>query len=152
MENFMSLKIYSKPGNETFVRSVVAAFAAQLNPTMDQINDIKTAVSEAVTNCIIHAYAGEKPMADCPITVDVLLDGGTVHITVVDEGVGIADVEAARQPFFTTKEGEERTGMGFTIMDAFMDKLDILSGAGQAGTVVRMSKIINAQCSMHNAQ
>jgi stage II sporulation protein AB (anti-sigma F factor) len=137
MDNYMSLKILSKLGNETFARSVVAAFASQLNPTVDQINDIKTAVSEAVTNSIVHGYSSEEEF----VTIDVLLHGGSVHITVTDQGVGIADVASARQPFFTTKPEDERTGMGFTIMDAFMDTLEVTSD-GKMGVKVKMSKTI----------
>lgn len=134
--NYMSLKVYSKAGNESFARSCVAAFAAQLNPTIDQINDIKTAVSEAVTNSIVHAGLKENDF----VTVDVLLDGRTIHITVIDQGIGISDIEEARRPFFTTKSAEERTGMGFTLMDAFMDTLDIVSEG--RGVAVKMSKVI----------
>lgn len=136
MDNYMSLKIMSKLGNERFARSVIAAFAAQLNPTIDQINDIKTAVSEAVTNCIVHAYQSENEI----ITIDVKLEGNTIHITVADQGLGIENVQIARQPFFTTKSEEERSGMGFTIMEAFMDSLDVHSDKN--GTVVKMSKVI----------
>jgi stage II sporulation protein AB (anti-sigma F factor) len=131
----MVLKIEALNKNEAFARSVVAAFCVELNPTLDQINDIKTAVSEAVTNCVVHAYEGKGGV----IEISAALENRTVHIEIKDFGVGIADVEAARRPFFTTKPEQERSGMGFTVMESFMDSLSVLSADGGGVTVV-MSK------------
>lgn len=136
-ENEVILKFPSKSRNEGFARSVAAAFAAQLDPTLDELGDIKTAVSEAVTNCIVHAY----PEGIGEITMKLrLLPGKLLEITVKDAGCGIADVAQARQPLFTTG-GEERSGMGLTIMESFMNELRIKSMPGK-GTTVRMRKKI----------
>ena len=131
----MSLKIEAAPKNEAFARSVVAAFCAGVNPTVDQLSDIKTAVSEAVTNSIIHGY-DDKGGA---IEINASLEGRTVHIEVSDEGVGIEDIEKARKPFFTTRSDDERSGMGFTVMESFMDSLDVKK-RHERGLIVRMSK------------
>ena len=136
-KNDFRMSLDSRSVNEAFSRSTVAAFTAQLDPTVDEITDIKTAVSEAVTNAIVHAY----PDTLGKIVVRVrLLDGGVLEIAVYDWGRGIADVEKAREPLFTTG-GEERSGMGFTIMESFMDTLKIRSRPGK-GTVVTMRKRI----------
>jgi len=128
---------FAAPTAQGFARSAVAAFASQLDPTLDELGDIKTAVSEAVTNAIVHAY----PDTLGKIVVRVrLLDGGVLEIAVYDWGRGIADVEKAREPLFTTG-GEERSGMGFTIMESFMDTLKVRSRPGK-GTVVTMRKRI----------
>ena len=133
--NYIKLEFLSRSTNEGFARSAVAAFASQLDPTLDELGDIKTAVSEAVTNAIVHAY----PDTLGKIVVRVrLLDGGVLEIAVYDWGRGIADVEKAREPLFTTG-GEERSGMGFTIMESFMDTLKGPLPPGQ-GTVVTMRK------------
>lgn len=135
--NYIKLEFLSRSVNEGFARSAVAAFAAQLDPTLDELGDIKTAVSEAVTNAIVHAY----PNALGKIVVRArILEGGTLEITVHDWGCGIADVEKAREPMFTTG-GEERSGMGFTIMESFMDTLKVRSRAGR-GTVVTMRRTL----------
>ena len=137
IENEVILKFPSKSKNEGFARSVAAAFAAQLDPTLDELGDVKTAVSEAVTNCIVHAY----PDRIGEITMKLrLLPGNVLEITVKDAGCGIADVEQARQPMFTTG-GAERSGMGLTIMESFMHELRIKSAPGR-GTSVRMRKKI----------
>ena len=136
--NQMSLKFDSRSNNESFARQTVAAFAAQLDPTIDELNDIKTAVSEAVTNCIVHAYREQVGY----ITVTVrLLDTNEVQITIKDRGCGIPDVKQAMQPMFTTGDSE-RSGMGFTIMESFMDRLRITSRQGM-GTLVTMTKRIS---------
>ena len=136
-ENYMNLEFPSRSANEAFARSAIACFAAQLDPTLDELGDIKTAVSEAVTNAIVHAY----PDTLGKIVVRVrLLDGGVLEIAVYDWGRGIADVEKAREPLFTTG-GEERSGMGFTIMESFMDSLKVRSVAGRGTTVVMKKKI-----------
>ena len=135
--NSFKMEFQSRSANESFARTVVACFAAQLDPTLDEINDIKTAVSEAVTNCIVHAY----PDSIGKISLRVrILEGDTIEITVKDFGCGIEDVEKARQPLFTTV-GEERSGMGFTIMESFMDKLTVRSKPGKGTTVIMRRKI-----------
>lgn len=135
--NQMSIKFPSRSSNEAFARQAIAAFAAQLDPTIDEINDIKTAVSEAVTNCIVHAYRNEMGY----ITLGAkLYDNGEIQITVRDKGCGIPDVQQARQPMFTTGDAG-RSGMGFTIMESFMDKLKVRSREG-IGTQVTMTKQI----------
>ncbi|NLK17862.1 MAG: anti-sigma F factor [Clostridiales bacterium] len=136
-KNEMILKFKAKSVNESFARSAVAAFLLPLDPTLEELNDIKTAVSEAVTNCIVHAY--EKGEEDIELACSI--DGDTVHITVSDTGVGISDIEKARQPFFTTKPEDERSGMGFTLMETFMDNLEVLPNQ-PLGVIVKMSKKI----------
>ena len=125
--------------NEGFARSMVSAFCVQLNPSVSEISDIKTAVSEAVTNSIVHGYAGKKGK----IMIHVGIKGNLVNITVADNGIGIADIEMARQPFFTTKAKEERSGMGFTLMESFMDSLNVMPNP-DGGLIVNMKKIIRA--------
>ena len=135
--NYIAIEFPSRSVNEGLARAAVAAFAAQLDPTLDELGDIKTAVSEAVTNAIVHAY----PDTLGKIVVRVrLLDGGVLEIAVYDWGRGIADVEKAREPLFTTG-GEERSGMGFTIMESFMDHITVRSKNGK-GTVVTMKRRI----------
>ena len=133
--NFMILEFPSKSSNEAFARSAVACFAAQMDPTLEELGDIRTAVSEAVTNCIVHAYPNELGIITlrCRILKDNVLD-----IVVKDKGVGIADLEQARKPMFTTG-GADRSGMGFTIMESFMTNLDIVSELGR-GTTVHMRR------------
>ena len=134
-ENYMILEFPSKSSNEAFARSAVACFAAQLDPTMEELGDIRTAVSEAVTNCIVHAYPDELGT----VTVRCrILKGQTLDIVVKDKGVGISDIEQARKPMFTTG-GTDRSGMGFTIMESFMTNLDINSEPGK-GTTVHMRR------------
>jgi len=134
-ENQMLLEIPSKSINEGFARSAVACFAAQLDPTLDELGDIKTAVSEAVTNCIVHAYPDRIGMITirCRILQDHVLD-----ILVKDKGTGIADVAQARMPMFTTG-GAERSGMGFTIMESFMTSFSVTSTENK-GTTVHMRR------------
>ena len=138
VENHVTLEFPSRSANEGFIRTAAACFAAQLDPTLEEVNDIKTAVSEAVTNAIVHAY---------PDTLGKILlklrirEGGTLEIVVKDWGVGIADVEQARTPLFTTGN-EERSGMGFTIMESFMDTLKVRSAPGR-GVVVTMARKIS---------
>ena len=141
MENFMKLEIAAVGDNESFARSAVAAFALPLNPSLSELSDIKTAVSEAVTNCIVHAYGkGEgKILIECRIEGDG--NSGALHISVTDYGCGIENVEQAVQPFFTTQEGEEHSGMGFTIMETFTDKMRVRSTPGK-GTLVAMVKVL----------
>ena len=135
--NTMRLEIASRSENESFARGTVAAFAAQLNPSLDEINDIKTAVSEAVTNCVVHAYTKKTNHQKIVIVCDLYKSGITVSIT--DFGVGIKSIDKAMQPFFTTKPDDERSGMGFTVMQSFMDTLRVTSNVG-GGTTVTMQK------------
>ena len=134
-ENYMTLEFPSKSTNESFARSAVACFAAQLDPTMEELGDIRTAVSEAVTNCIVHAYPNGIGTISlrCRILKDNILD-----IVIKDKGVGIADLEQARKPMFTTG-GADRSGMGFTIMESFMTTFCVTSKPGK-GTVVHMRR------------
>ena len=135
--NKVQLEFDSKSVNERFARVTVAAFATQLNPIMEEISDIKTAVSEAVTNAIVHGYEGKEGT----IYMDVEISGNKLSLRIHDDGVGIADVEKAMEPLFTTRPQEERAGMGFMFMEAFMDDLRVESEPG-AGTTVFMEKTI----------
>ena len=134
--NEMTLKFKALSENEAFARSCVAAFCVQLNPTLDEITDIKTAVSEAVTNCVVHAY----PKEEGEITLNVKLTRDSAIISISDEGVGISNFEKARQPFFTTKPSEERSGMGFTVMESFMDKVYLLKNKTKGVTILMEKK------------
>ena len=137
VENQVTLDFPSRSANEGFARAAAACFAAQLDPTLEEVNDIKTAVSEAVTNAIVHAY----PDTIGRVTVKLRVrEGNLLEIVVKDRGVGLADVERARTPLFTTG-GEERSGMGFTIMESFMDTLKVRSAPGK-GTTVTMGRRI----------
>ena len=133
--NHMTLDIPSRSSNEALARSVIACFAAQLDPTLEELGDIRTAVSEAVTNCIVHAY----PDKIGSITIRCrILKNDTLDIVIKDKGIGIPDIEAARRPSFTTG-GSDRSGMGFTIMESFMTDLEITSTPGK-GTSVHMRR------------
>lgn len=134
-ENYMSLEFPSKSANEAFARSAVACFAAQLDPNLEELGDIRTAVSEAVTNCIVHAYPDSIGTISlkCRILKDNVLD-----IVIRDKGVGIMDLEQARRPLFTTG-GSDRSGMGFTIMESFMTTFNVVSEPGK-GTTVHMRR------------
>lgn len=135
--NEMAIEFDSRSGNEGFVRVAVAAFCTQLNPTLEEVADLKTALSEAVTNAIIHGYEGEvhKIRVVCRIQKNV------VHITVTDWGKGIEDIEKAMEPMYTTKPEMDRSGMGFVFMEAFMDQVQVTSQPGK-GTDVYMKKTI----------
>ena len=134
--NQMKLEFLSVPENEGFARVAVSAFAVQLDPTLDVLADIKTAVSEAVTNAIVHGYGEERGV----VTVSAALtEDGLLRIAVSDAGRGIPDVARAMQPFFTTQPEKERSGMGFSVMQTFMDKVTVESALGR-GTTVRMQK------------
>ena len=139
--NYMILEFPSKSSNEAFARSAVACFAAQLDPTLEELGDIRTAVSEAVTNCIVHGYPDELGQITlrCRILKDNILD-----IVVKDKGVGIPDVEQARRPSYTTG-GADRSGMGFTIMESFMTDLSITSSPGKGTTVHMRRKLLRRQ-------
>lgn len=137
-DNFMTLEFPSRASNESFARSAVACFAAQMDPTMEELGDIKTAVSEAVTNCIVHAYPERLGIITlrCRILKDNVLD-----IVVKDKGVGISDLEKAKEPMYTTG-GADRSGMGITIMESFMTTFSISSEPGK-GTTVHMRRRIS---------
>ena len=139
MKNEMTLTFLAISENEAFARNAVAAFCVGLDPTIDQINDIKTAVSEAVTNAIVHAYPDSD--RDNYVTVHTSIDDTSVHIVVSDTGIGIDDIERAVQPFYTGKPEQERSGMGFTVMESFTDKLTVEKNE-PSGTVVTMTKTI----------
>jgi stage II sporulation protein AB (anti-sigma F factor) len=138
MDNQMEIKFLSKSENESFARIVACAFVSQLDPTTEEMADIKTAVSEAVTNAIIHGYEGRT---DCLVTMCAEIDGDYVSFVIRDTGKGIENVERAMEPLFTTCSEEERSGMGFTVMESFMDDLEVDSAPG-AGTTVKMGKKI----------
>ena len=135
--NEVTLEFPSRSSNEGFARSAVASFAAQLDPTLNELEDIKTSVSEAVTNAIVHAYPDEIGKVLVKVRI---CPGNVLEITVRDHGRGIPDVEKARQPMFTTG-GAERSGMGFTIMESFMDQLTVRSTAGRGTTVVMKKRL-----------
>jgi stage II sporulation protein AB (anti-sigma F factor) len=138
INNKMELKFLSYSKNESFARSVVSCFALGLNPSIAQITDIKTAVSEAVTNAIVHGYPND--VGEIIIQSEILKD--TIHINIFDNGVGIENVSKAIEPFYTSKPEDERSGMGFTIMKSFMDEVKVESEKGK-GTKIYMTKIIS---------
>ncbi|MBP5308929.1 MAG: anti-sigma F factor [Clostridia bacterium] len=137
--NKMSLKFISVSENEPFARSCIQAFCLPLNPTISELNDVKTAVSEAVTNCIVHAYPDRVGI----VSLEAETSGNRIHIKITDEGEGIEDITKAVEPFFTTRPEEERSGMGFTVMKAFMDDVKVLSKPAE-GTVVEMIKFFTS--------
>ena len=137
IENYVTLEFLSRSSNESFARVAAAGFAAQLDPTLDELGDIKTAVSEAVTNAIVHGYPDQLGKIVVKLK---LLENNTLEITVRDWGKGIEDIQQARQPLFTTG-GEERSGMGFTIMESFMDTLRVKSVPGRGTTVTMCRRI-----------
>ena len=144
--NQMTLQFASRSENESFARITVAAFVSQLDPTLDELTDIKTVISEAVTNAIIHGYENRT---DGTVTIHASILGDTVHISVKDEGKGIADVEQARQPLYTSRPELERSGMGFTIIENFMDEMIVESVPGK-GTEIRMVKQIESKKALYN--
>lgn len=139
-DNEMKLEFISKSSNEAFARITVAAFASQLDPTIEELADIKTAVSEAVTNCIIHGYENTMGI----VKIECKLKDNWIEIQISDSGKGIEDIELAKKPLYTTKANLERSGMGFTIMESFMDELKVES-IPDMGTKVTMKKYISAE-------
>lgn len=133
--NFMEVSFKAMSVNEGFARVCVASFCVQLNPSVDEITDIKTAVSEAVTNCVVHAY---PTSVKGDVVLRCELEEDVVSITVSDRGVGIRDINKAREPFYTSKPSSERSGMGFTVMESFMDDVQVTSNS--FGTTVKMTK------------
>lgn len=140
MNNYMNLEIPPRTSNEAFARAAVGAFAAQLDLTVEELADIKTAVSEAVTNSIIHGYSEKSGTVKIHCEI-ICSESDSFEITVSDDGRGIEDIEKAMQPLYTTSPEDERSGMGFTVMQSFMDELDVTSKLGK-GTVVKMIKRI----------
>lgn len=146
-KNEMELIFDSRSVNEGFARVAVAAFMTQLNPTLEEVSDVKTAVSEAVTNAIIHGY--EKNVEK--IWIRCQIEGSTLYIQIEDKGKGIEDIEKAKEPLYTTKPELDRSGMGFCFMEAFMDGLEILSEVGR-GTIIKMKKEIGKGRELWTAQ
>lgn len=138
MQNYMEIRFLSLSGNEGFARAVAAAFASQMNPSIEELSDIRTAVSEAVTNAIIHGY---EQRTDCLVELCMKIEDDDLKISVRDNGCGIEDVELARKPFYTSKPELERSGMGFSVMEAFMDIVTVESVPKQ-GTLITMQKRI----------
>ena len=137
MTNEMKLEFDSRSANEAFARVTVASFMTQLNPTLEEVSDVKTAASEAVTNAIIHGYENHVNK----VQIYAGIEGRTLHLEISDRGVGIPDVKKAMEPLYTTRPELERSGMGFSFMEAFMDEVQVESEPGK-GTIVRMKKII----------
>ena len=146
-ENEMKLEFLSKSNNEAFARITVAAFAAQLDPSIEELADIKTAVSEAVTNAIIHGYEDREGI----IKIECKMYAGSIQIEISDTGKGIENIEVAREPLYTSKPNLERSGMGFTIMESFMDDVKIESIVG-LGTKVTMKKVIHKDALMDQSE
>ncbi|HEX7065555.1 MAG TPA: anti-sigma F factor [Bacillales bacterium] len=138
MRNEMSLRFSAKSENESFARVTVASFIAQLDPTMDELTEIKTVVSEAVTNAIIHGYENNP---EGMVYISVQLEDGLVRMTIKDEGIGIQNLDEARMPLYTTKPELERSGMGFTIMENFMDEVEIETDENH-GTIIHLTKFL----------
>ena len=144
-QNYMKLEFASKSNNEAFARITVAAFASQLDPTIEELADIKTAVSEAVTNCIIHGYEEKEGI----VKVECKILSNSITIEISDNGKGIEDIKTAREPLYTSKPDLERSGMGFTIMESFMDEMKVESVLG-LGTKVTMVKKIRKEAEIEN--
>lgn len=143
MDNVMKMEFSALAENESFARGAAAAFVMALDPTVEELTEIKTAVSEAVSNSIIHGYKDRKDRSGARVIMECsIFAGGKVVIRVEDSGVGIEDVEKAMEPLFTTGDSEERSGMGFTVMESFMDRLKVISEKGK-GTVVIMTKYLD---------
>lgn len=141
MNDEVKVEMYSKAENEALARVVIAAFMTRLNPTLEEISDVKTAVSEAVTNSIVHGYGDEMGK----IILEGKIDGDLLEVSIVDSGIGIENVKRAREPLFTTKPEEERSGMGFTFMEIFMDEVHIDSKRNEGTTVRMIKKIVGGE-------
>jgi len=142
-ENSMYIKFMAIPENERLARMIAAAFLTSMNPTVEEMDDVKTAVSEAVTNCIIHAYDDMEKEELKQFEVEMILErkGQNCHISIIDQGKGIKDVKQAMEPLYTTKSEEERSGMGFSFMEAFMNELEVESEPGKGTKVCMMKRI-----------
>ena len=138
-DNMIKIEFASKSQNEGFARVAVAAFAAQLDPTIEEITDVKTAVSEAVTNSIIHGYGGQEGI----VTIEAMIKGNELTIIVGDKGIGIDNIQLAMQPLYTSRPDLERSGMGFTVMETFMDSLEVKS-ENNNGTYIVMKKVFKS--------
>lgn len=138
-DNHILVTMDAKPENEKLARNLIASFLIDLNPSVEEISDIKTVISEAVTNCIVHGY--NKGCGE--INIEAFLKGKILLLKVIDSGIGIADIKKAMQPFFTTKPEEERSGMGFTVMETFMDSVEVTNNTPN-GTIVTMVKEIKS--------
>jgi len=138
-DNIVKIEFLSKSQNEGFARVAVAAFVSQLDPTIEELTDVKTAVSEAVTNSIIHGYGNANGI----VKIEAMIEGTTLTIKINDEGVGIENIELAMQPLYTSRPDLERSGMGFTVMETFMDSLDVKSEKGK-GTQIIMKKVFKS--------
>ena len=141
MENYLQTEFPAADPNIALARTLAAAFAAQQNPTLTELMDVKTAVSEAVSNAIVHGYRG---MADGRVFLRMFVRGRTLRLVVEDSGVGIADVDKARQPLYTTRPEEERSGMGFTVMEMLCDQVEVTSAVGK-GTTVTLTKTLSGR-------
>lgn len=141
MNDEVKVEMYSKAENEALARVVIAAFMTRLNPTLEEISDVKTAVSEAVTNSIVHGYGDEMGK----IILEGKIDGDLLQVSIVDSGIGIENIKRAREPLFTTKPEEERSGMGFTFMEIFMDEVHIDSKRNEGTTVRMIKKIVGGE-------
>lgn len=144
IKNEMRLEFDAISENEAFARTVVAAFIAPMNPTMEEMSDIKTAISEAVTNAIIHGYDEEYTLSDNrekKVIMHCLIQTDILHVEIIDEGKGIENIEQAMEPLFTTKPDMDRSGMGFSFMEAFMDDLEVISEPGMGTTILMKKKI-----------
>lgn len=141
IENEMWMDFPALPENESFARMVISGFMLPMNPTLEQLADVKTAVSEAVTNAIVHGYGNSRGIVRLQAVRE---DDGKLTVEIIDHGKGIADIEHARQPFYTTSPEDERSGMGFTVMESFMDQVEVFSRVGK-GTTVRMMKRMDAR-------
>lgn len=142
MKNKMKVQFSSVSANESFARVTAASFIAQLDPTVDELTEIKTVVSEAVTNAIIHGYNNDPEKF---VYMECMIDGGEVTLIIRDEGVGIGDIEEARQPLYTSKPELERSGMGFTIIENFMDCVEVFSKAGEGTKIVMKKQLITSR-------
>lgn len=138
-DNMIKIEFLSKSQNEGFARVAVAAFVSQLDPTIEEITDVKTAVSEAVTNAIIHGYKGQEGI----VKIEAGIKGEELTVIVIDEGIGIDNIELAMQPLYTSRPDLERSGMGFTVMETFMDSLEVKSESGK-GTKIIMKKVFKS--------
>ena len=141
MHNEMEIRFLSLSGNEGFARAAAAAFASQMDPEIEELSDIRTAVSEAVTNAIIHGY---EQQTDRIVVLQMEIDNDMLTVVVKDDGCGIGDIELARKPFFTSKPELERSGMGFSVMEAFMDSVDVRSEVHVGTTVTMRKRIMHA--------
>lgn len=146
VDNFLNVSFKSISENESLARLIISSFVLPLNPTIDELNDIKTSVSEAVTNSIIHAYNNEDNHL---ITMEAFIRNREVTIKIIDDGIGIKDIDQAKEPLYTSKPELERSGLGFTIMESFMDELSITSKEGD-GTTLIMSKKISSRDNTYN--